>query len=169
MSLSVWLVDEVSQHVVNSFQRQQCAMQGQDSWHLLNGEKRQRNRGAVTEKPGYTLHCAACPVTLQDAWNGSLWPECLERIQNLFEVLVQRGNAQVNLSCIYSISLVSSISYSCLTGFMLDSLYCVSCQFLNFSKNSQPAGIYIFNGTNLSEILTGCGCFTPNLLLLITD
>lgn len=147
--LSLWLVEGVSQHVGNSF-RQQCTMQGQDSWHLLNGENWQRIREAVTEKPGYTLHCVACTVTLQDAYEmGRWWPECLERIQNLFEVLVHTENAQVNLSCTYSISQVSSISYSCITGF-------IELSGLSFSQLLQRFtttwNIYL-NGMNLSNYL----------------
>ena len=50
-------------------------------------ERAGSNRGAVTEKPGYTLHCAAGTVTVQGGHEmGHRWPECLERIQSLFEV-----------------------------------------------------------------------------------
>ena len=140
-----WLVEQVSQHVVNSFRRQQSVMQGQDSWHLLNGESWQGNGGAVTQKPGYTLHCVACTVTVQGACEmGQWWPECLERIQNLFEVLVQRENAQVNLSCAYSISQAGSISCSCITGFILESLYWVSWHFPNSSKKNHSQLKYIY-------------------------
>lgn len=62
-------------------------MRGQGSWHLPNGESWQSNRGAVTEKPGYTLHCVAGTVTVQGGREmGHWWPECPERIQSPFEV-----------------------------------------------------------------------------------
>lgn len=60
-------VEEASEHVESSFRTQQCAVQGRDSRHLLNGKSWQRNGGAVREKPGYTPHCVACTVTLQEA------------------------------------------------------------------------------------------------------
>lgn len=66
--VSLWyLLSVCTEHLKSSFRTQQCAVQGRDSRHLLNGESWQRNGGAVREKPGYTLHCVACTVTLLEA------------------------------------------------------------------------------------------------------
>lgn len=95
-SLSVWDAETVSKHVAKVFRTQQWAMQGHDSWHLLNGENRQGNGGAVTEKAGYTLHCVARTVTLQDACEmGLRWPRVsAKNLKSIWSF-----GAQMNLCC----------------------------------------------------------------------
>lgn len=58
---------EVSEHAVDRFTAQRCTLQERDNVHLLKGKSRQDKAGAVSKKPGYTLHRSACAVTLQVA------------------------------------------------------------------------------------------------------
>lgn len=116
--------------------------------------------GAVTQKPGYTLHCVACTVTLQDACEmGSLvgrvsgknsksfWSFGAERKMHGWTPTVR---FPFHKSVTFHIhALLDSFWIHCTEWAVI---------FLSSFKNSQPAAVFF-----LLE-WTGCECFTYNLL-----
>lgn len=146
----VRLVERASRRLVDSFRRQRCAMQGQDGWHLLKGENRQRNGGAVTEKPGYTLHIRGqycngprCPC------DGTLVARVSENnSKSIWSFGAERVNARVNLNSTYW--LVPFHIHEVLDSFWS---WCTERTYPEILKRLK----YIFNGTNRP------------FLLLITD